>query len=617
MMTPAETNPAETNPAETTLPVADGRQTARFVRGLFAGKRAESAAVFVVLLVGAALGLAIPWGFGEMVDIATDDGDVAEVLRVGGLMVVAAIGSAALTGVGVAVSAGLFETALARLRERMVGAAFRLPQSRVEEAGSGDLVSRATDDVSAVSQAISRGVPAFARSGFSVAVTVVGFAALDWRFLLVVVVVAPVYALGARMYLRAAPTVYRSERAAMAGRAHHMLGSIRGLPTVHAYDLMDQAGRRVGTGSWHVVRWTMRARIVQNRLFGRVNLAEFAGMATVLLLGYFLVDRDLATVGIVTTAMLLFLRLFGPIGALLMVMDDVQSAAASLARIVGAIASADDEEEAIERPAQVGTVTKSVRTDAPRVEVDAVCFAYGSGRQVLDNASMIIEPGQTVAVVGTSGAGKSTLAALIAGVHEPDSGVVRIGGTRLSAICDDSAPVLLTQDVHAFAGPLAEDLRIAAPDAADADLKDALEEVGAWGWVARLPDGPSTVIGAGGHALTPMQEQQLALARLVLLDPPVVILDEATADADSSDADVLENAAQAALAGRTAMVVAHRLSQAARADLIMVMENGVFVESGTHDRLRTAGGRYAELWAAWSRFREVPGVAGGPTDRRA
>lgn len=597
------TTPAETNPAETTLPVADGRQTVRFVRGLFAGKRAESVAVLVVLLVGAALGLAIPWGFGEMVDIAIDDGDVADILRVGGLMVVAAIASAALTGVGIAVSARLFETALARLRERMVGAAFQLPQSRVEEAGSGDLVSRATDDVSAVSQAISRGVPAFARSGFSVAVTVVGFAALDWRFLLVVVVVAPVYALGARMYLRTAPTVYRSERAAMAGRAHHMLGSIRGLPTVHAYDLMDQASRRVGIGSWHVVRWTMRARIVQNRLFGRVNLAEFAGMATVLLLGYFLVDRDLATVGVVTTAMLLFLRLFGPIGALLMVMDDVQSAAASLARIVGAIASTD------EHPTPGGTVAKPVRTGVPRVEVDAVCFAYGSGRQVLDDATMTIEPGQTVAVVGSSGAGKSTLAALIAGVHEPDSGVVRIGGKSLAAIGDDGAPVLLTQDVHAFAGPLAEDLRIAAPDAADADLRHALEDVGAWGWVSRLPDGLSTVIGASGHALTPMQEQQLALARLVLLDPPVVILDEATADADSSDADVLENAAQAALAGRTAMVVAHRLSQAARADLIMVMENGVFVEAGTHDRLRQAGGRYAELWAAWTRFRELPGVS--------
>ncbi|MCF8586846.1 ABC transporter ATP-binding protein [Gordonia liuliyuniae] len=197
--------------------------------------------------------------------------------------------------------------------------------------------------------------------------------------------------------------------------------------------------------------------------------------------------------------------------------------------------------------------------------MDAVCFAYGSGRQVLDQASMTIEPGQTVAVVGTSGAGKSTLAALIAGVHEPDSGAIRIGGASLAELGDDGAPVLLTQDVHTFAGTLAEDLRMAAPDAADADLKDALEEVGAWGWVSRLPDGPGTVIGAGGHALTPMQEQQLALARLVLLDPPVVILDEATADADSSDADVLENAAHAALVGRTAMVVAHRLSQAARA----------------------------------------------------
>jgi ATP-binding cassette subfamily C protein len=144
---------------------------------------------------------------------------------------------------------------------------------------------------------------------------------------------------------------------------------------------------------------------------------------------------------------------------------------------------------------------------------------------------------------------------------------------------------------------------MAAPSATDEELRAALERVGAGEWVSLLDAGLETVVGAGGHALTPQREQQLALARLVLLDPPVAILDEATADADSADADVLEEAAQAALAGRTALVVAHRLSQAARADRILVMERGAIVEQGTHDELRNAGGRYAALWSAWSRHR--------------
>ena len=576
-----------------TLPVADGCTTLRHARGLFAGKGWAVLGVVVILLAGAALGLVIPWGFGAMVDAAIDGGSRGTIIGTGAVMAVAALGAAALTGLGVAASARLFETALARLREDMVDAALEMPQSRVEEAGSGDLVSRATDDVEVVSQAIATGVPMLARSAFTVGVTALGFAALDWRFLAVIVVIVPVYWFAMRMYLSAAPPIYRAERVAMAQRAHHVLGAVRGLDSVHAFGLLRRSADRIDAGSWGVVTWSMRARITNNRLFGRLNSAEFLGMATILVVGFHLVDADAATVGTVTTAMLLFLRLFDPIAGLLLVMDDVQSGAASLGRIVGVIGDVESSREG----------ESAMPVAGRRLEADGIAFGYDDSRTVLDGVDVVVEPGETVAVVGSSGAGKTTLAALLAGVHRPRTGRIRVGDVDLERLAVTDRPVLVTQEVHVFSGPLIDDLRLAAPGAEPAAVRTALEQVGAWEWVARLPDGLDTVVGAGGQSLTPMREQQIALARLILLDPPVVIFDEATADADSADADVLEDAAQAALAGRTALVVAHRLSQAARADRILVMEGGRIVESGTHDRLCRAGGRYAQLWSAWSRFR--------------
>ena len=580
-----------TAPAVTRMPIADSRSVVREIRGALVGQGTRLVAVVATMILGAALGLVAPWVLGRMVDAVIDGAGVGEIWQLGAVMGVAALGFAGFTALGVVLSSRLFETVLARLRERMFRASLALPLERVEVSGTGDLVSRATDDVEEVSTAINTAVPALSTSLFTVVLTAVGLTALDWRFLGALVLIVPVYALAVRWYLRNAPGIYAAERAAMGQRAQHVLGAVRGLRTVHAYDMSPLLAARVGQHSWEVVRWTMRARIVQNRFYGRLNSAQFLGMASLLVIGYFLVGAEALTVGATTTAMLFFLRLFAPIEDLLLVIDELQSALASLARIVGVIQAEPAAEVRVELPARGALVARDIT------------FGYTPDRPVLRGVDITVEPGESVALVGSSGAGKTTLAAVLAGVRSPDVGRVQFGSVDLTGVDDSTRAqriTLVTQEVHVFAGTLREDLAMAAPGASDDDMKAALRAVLAADWFELLPDGLDTVVGDGGHQLTPMQAQQVALARVVLIDPPVVILDEATADAGSAGASLLESAAEAALADRSALIVAHRLGQARRADRILLMDNGLIVEEGSHEDLVARGGRYAQLWTAWS-----------------
>lgn len=582
-------------PPAHTLPIASAAQTRRAVRRLLRARRGPALAALTVLVAAAAAALVVPPALGRLVDVVTEGRGAAATTGPVLVLLAAAIAQPLLSTLGAILVSRVGEPALADLREEVVASALAQPVDVLERAGSGDLISRVSGDVEAVADAVRDVLPTMATSALTIGLTVVGWLTLDWRFAVAGLCAVPVQAHTLRWYLRTSSPIYAAERVAAGDLSQQLLDSIGGAATVRALCLDDEHVGLIETRSHVTVDYSRAAVRQRTRFFGRLNVAELIGLTMILVTGFVLVDRGTVTVGAATAAALFFARLFDPINALLFLVDDAQRAGAGLARLVGVA----------DLPVPPAPSAPEVPADAS-IELRDVSFAYTAGHEVLHHVGLRVTPGEHVAVVGISGAGKTTIAKLAAGLLRPTTGAVLIGGADLAHVTPAqlaASVALLSQEVHVFAGPLADDLRLAAPGADDARLRAALDRVGATGWVDALDDGLDTVVGDGGHRLTPTQGQQLALARIALAATPIVLLDEATAEAGSTGARELERAAWRLLDGRTAIVIAHRLSQAAQADRIVVVAGGRIIEDGAHDQLLAAGGEYARLWAAWSSTR--------------
>ncbi|MDK8474904.1 ABC transporter ATP-binding protein [Corynebacterium sp. MSK078] len=554
-----------------------------------ARRRALIAVVF--LIAGAAANVTIPILLGKIVDAVTTGTSIA---LLGALLIGVAGASAALSAAGFYVLSQLTERVIASLRDDMVSTALGLPTHRVEDAGTGDLVSRSTDDVAELSAAVTETVPVLAKSIFAIASTAVALLTVDWQYLVVIVAVTPLYFFASRYYLRRAPDRYAAERAAMADRARKLLEAIHGRDTVRAFRMEKTMHDRIGAASTRVVEEGYNARRTMMVLQAHLTGIELVLLGSGLAVSFWVVQANALTVGAVTAAMLLLIRLRGPLMGLMRVLDTVQSGYASLARIVGVVID----------PPQPVPDSGAPRGDGS-VDMRDISFRYSDNSWAVEGLNLAIKPGETVALVGASGAGKSTVAALLAGLRVPDKGTVLVDGVEVVLLSDAERIqrlALVSQEVHVFSGSLREDLALAAPQATDAEMVQALRQVQA-DWFFELEAGLDTIVGAQGMPLDPVAAQQLALARIVLLDPRIIILDEATAEAGSVGAESLEDAAESVMEGRTALVVAHRLDQASRADAIVVMDNGRVVEQGSHAELLNYGGRYKQLWAAWQKGR--------------
>ncbi|KAA0102331.1 ABC transporter ATP-binding protein [Mycolicibacterium sp. P1-18] len=576
------------------LPVATGRETWAWLRRELWSRAGSGLLTVLVGLIAAATAVLPVYMLGVLVDRIIDGSPPSVIVVIGVVVATAAVVGGLTTGLSNYLIGRLGAVALADLREAGVERALSLPTATVERVGRGDVLSRVSTDVATIGKAVSDVIPTMFSSILLAVLSLAAMAGLDWRLGLAGAVAVPLYVFALRWYLPRSAPRYAEERRAIAERSQVLMESMIGSATVHAYGLHAEHQSAIQVASARVRDISLAVFTLFTRFVGRINRAEFIGLAVILVTGFWLVKTGAGTVGQTTAAALLFHRLFSPISQLLFTFDEAQDAGASLARLVGLVTMPLQ----VARPTEPGSEPGDASLD-----LEDLHFSYDGEHTVVHGVGLRVEPGERVALVGSTGAGKSTVAGIAAGALTPARGAVRIGGVDVSSLTPEQRRrhiAIVSQDVHVFAGALVDDLRLAKADATEDQVRDALRAVGAEEWVDALDDGLDTVVGEGGHELTSAQAQQLALARLMLADPTVAVLDEATAEAGSQGARELERAAAAVTAGRTTLIIAHRLTQAASADRVIVMAQGRVVEQGSHHDLVAAGGRYAQLWRAWA-----------------
>jgi ATP-binding cassette subfamily B protein len=571
------------------------------------------AGLLSAIVLGSIAGALPPLLFARIIDHAIARRDIHGVNVLGGLVLGLAFVSAALSVAQRWWSARIGEGLIYDLRSALYDHVQRMPIAFFTRTQTGALISRMNNDVIGAQQAVTGTLSSVTGNVVDLAITLVAMTVLDWRLTLLSVVVLPLFIVPAKrvgkrlqritresFQLNAEMNTTMTERFNVSGA---MLVKLFGRPDREAAEFSGKAGRVRDIG-------------VRSAMLGRtfaVALALVGAVGTGLI--YWLGARQVISgslrIGTLTAMALYVQRIYGPATALTNARVDLMTAFVSFERVF----------EVLDTPAAI--------TDRPgaadlagatgRVEIDNVWFRYpapstvsiasleGDGATpltdepsdwILRGVSLTVEPGHMLALVGPSGAGKTTLAGLVPRLYDVTTGVVSIDGHDVRDLTNQSltdAIGVVTQDAHMFHDTVGANLRYARPEATDAELMEACRRAQIHDVIAGLPEGYRTLVGERGYRLSGGEKQRLAIARVLLKDPAIIILDEATAHLDSETEALVQAALAEALAGRTSIVIAHRLSTIKAADEIVVLDEGRVVERGSHEHLVASGGLYAEL----------------------
>jgi len=588
------------------------RVTLRRIGG-FARPHRRRIALFVLLgSATALLAVATPLLAGSVVDTIVTGGEEQRVVHLALLIALIAVAEAALGILGRRLSASLGEDLILDLRTAVFDHVQRMPVAFFTRTRTGALVSRLNNDVIGAQRAFSNTLSTVVSNVVTLLLTLTVMLALSWQITLIALVLLPVFVIPARLMGRRMARMQREAatlNAAMGTRMTERF-SAPGATLVKLFGRPEEESREFAERARRVRDIGVRTATAQSVFITALTLVSALALALVYGLGGWFALRGALDPGAVVSLALLLTRLYAPLTSLAGARVEVMSALVSFERVFEVL---DLRPLIEEKPG-----ARDVPEGPVSVEFDDVRFAYPSadkvslasleevatldtrgGAEVLHGVSFRAEPGQTVALVGSSGAGKSTIAQLLPRLYDVDSGAVRVGGVDvrdLTAASLRDTLGMVTQDGHLFHDTVRANLLLARPEASEEELWDALRRARLDDLVRSLPDGLDTVVGERGYRLSGGERQRMTIARLLLARQRVVILDEATAHLDNTSEAAVQEALTEALQGRTALVIAHRLSTVMAADLILVVEDGRVAERGTHAELLAAGGRYAELY---------------------